>query len=66
MTARERIAGLLDPGAFFLETGLLIAYDANTGAGDDTNLIPLTHHDFSVTATNNDVVLDPSDFFEAS
>jgi 3-methylcrotonyl-CoA carboxylase beta subunit len=27
MTARERIAALLDPGAFFLEIGLLIAYD---------------------------------------
>ena len=27
MTARERIESLLDPGAFFLEIGLLIAYD---------------------------------------
>lgn len=27
MTARERIATLLDPGGFFLEIGLLIAYD---------------------------------------
>jgi len=25
MTARERIAALLDPGSFFLEIGLLIA-----------------------------------------
>jgi acetyl-CoA carboxylase carboxyltransferase component len=31
MTARERIAALLDPGAFFLETGLLIAYDRYDG-----------------------------------
>lgn len=38
-------------------TGLLVAYDANTGAGDDTNLIPLTHHDFAVTADGNDVVI---------
>src|SRR3954452_18977632 len=31
MTARERIAALLDPGAFFLEIGLLIAYDRYEG-----------------------------------
>ena len=31
MTARERIAALLDPGAFFLEIGLLIAYDRYHG-----------------------------------
>src|SRR4051794_30295179 len=31
MTARERIAGLLDRGAFFLEIGLLIAYDRYDG-----------------------------------
>jgi 3-methylcrotonyl-CoA carboxylase beta subunit len=27
LTARERIAGLIDPGSMFLEIGLLIAYD---------------------------------------
>jgi 3-methylcrotonyl-CoA carboxylase beta subunit len=31
MTARERIAGLLDPGARFIEIGLLIAYDRYDG-----------------------------------
>ena len=31
MTARERIAALLDPGALFLEIGLLIAYDRYEG-----------------------------------
>src|SRR5580693_9001642 len=31
MTARERIAALLDPDAFFLEIGLLIAYDRYDG-----------------------------------
>src|SRR3954447_1833731 len=31
MTARERVAALLDPGAFFLEIGLLIAYDRYEG-----------------------------------
>src|ERR1039457_6348978 len=31
MTARERIAALLDPGTMFLEIGLLIAYDRYDG-----------------------------------
>src|ERR1700683_2873335 len=31
LTARERIAQLLDPGAMFLEVGLLIAYDKHEG-----------------------------------
>src|SRR5690349_22765881 len=31
LTARERISLLIDPGAFFLETGLLIAYDQYDG-----------------------------------
>src|SRR5438270_2806500 len=31
LTARERIARLLDPGAHFLEIGLLIAYDRYDG-----------------------------------
>ena len=31
LTARERIARLLDPGARFLEIGLLIAYDRYDG-----------------------------------
>ena len=31
LTARERIAKLLDPGAMFLEIGLLIAYDQYEG-----------------------------------
>jgi acetyl-CoA carboxylase carboxyltransferase component len=31
LTARERIAGLLDPGTHFLEVGLMIAYDRYEG-----------------------------------
>ena len=31
LTARERIAQLIDPGAMFLEIGLLIAYDQYDG-----------------------------------
>lgn len=44
--------------------GLLIAYDANSGA--DSALIPLTSHTFSVTSDGNDVVLNVGDFFRAS
>lgn len=47
-------------------TGLLIAYDANTGSGTDSDLIPLTSHTFSVTADGNDVILNVGDFFRAS
>lgn len=47
-------------------TGLLIAYDDNTGSGTDANLIPLTSHTFTVTADGNDVVLNVGDFFRAS
>ena len=31
MTARERVAGLIDPGSDFLEIGLLVAYDRYDG-----------------------------------
>ena len=31
LTARERIAKLIDPGSMFLEIGLLIAYDRYDG-----------------------------------
>src|SRR5947209_3477362 len=31
MTARERVAALIDPGEPFLETGLLVAYDKYDG-----------------------------------
>jgi acetyl-CoA carboxylase carboxyltransferase component len=39
MTARERIAGLLDPGAFFLEIGLLIAYDRYDGQAPSAGVV---------------------------
>lgn len=45
---------------------LLVAYDADTGTGDDTNLIPLTYHGFAVTADGNNVVLNVGNFFQAS
>lgn len=46
-------------------TGLLIAYDSTAG-GADTALIPLTFHDFAVTADGNDVILNVGDFIRAS
>jgi len=40
MTARERIAGLLDPGAPFLEIGLLVAYDRYDGQAPGAGVSP--------------------------
>lgn len=45
---------------------LLVAYDSDTTAGTDSNIIPLTYHDFAVTADGNDVVLNAGDVFRAS
>lgn len=39
-------------------TGLLVCYDSDTTAGTDANIIPISHHDFVVTADGNDVVLN--------
>ena len=39
MTARERIADLLDPGARFLEIGLLIAYDQYDGQAPGAGVV---------------------------
>lgn len=47
-------------------TGLLVCYDSDTTGGNDDNIIPLTHHDFAVTADGNDVVLNAGDFLRAS
>src|SRR6266852_6579818 len=39
MTARERIAGLTDPGTRFLEIGLLIAYDRYEGQAPSAGVV---------------------------
>src|ERR1700678_1966980 len=39
LTARERIAKLLDPGAMFLEIGLLIAYDQYDGQAPSAGVV---------------------------
>jgi hypothetical protein len=54
------------PDAGSNTTGLLVCYDSDTTAGTDSNIIPLTHHDFAVTADDNDVVLNAGDILRAS
>jgi 3-methylcrotonyl-CoA carboxylase beta subunit len=39
LTARERIAKLVDPGALFLETGLLMAYDKYDGQAPSAGVV---------------------------
>lgn len=39
LTARERIARLVDPGSFFLELGLLIAYDSYEGQAPGAGVV---------------------------
>lgn len=47
-------------------TGLLVCYDADTAAGTDSNITPITHHDFAVTTDGNDVILNAGDFLWAT
>lgn len=47
---------------------LLVCYDGDTTAGDDTNIIPLTHHDFAITTDGSDIVaqINAAGFFRAA
>lgn len=47
---------------------LLICYDADTTAGTDANIIPLTAHDFAVTPTGSDIAatVPATGFFRAT
>lgn len=47
---------------------LLVCYDADTAAGTDANIIPLTHHDFVVTPDGTDIVaqIAAAGFFRAA
>ena len=49
-------------------TKLLVCYDADTTGGDDTNIIPLTHHDFAVTTDGSDLTaqFNAAGFFRAA
>lgn len=47
---------------------LLICYDADTGAGTDAAIIPLTYHDFSATTDGSDLTaqIASTGFFRAT
>ena len=47
-------------------TDLIICYDSDTTGGTDSNIIPLTMHDFAITPDGSDVIATISDFFRAS
>lgn len=49
-------------------TDLIICYDNDTTGGTDTNLVPLTMHDFAITPDGSDVqaVIAAAGFFRAS
>lgn len=47
---------------------LIVAFDSDTTAGTDANIIPLTHHDFAITTDGTDIVaqINAAGFFRAS
>lgn len=47
-------------------TGLLVCYDSDTAGGTDANILPVSHHDFAVTADGNDVILNAGVYYRAS
>ena len=49
-------------------TDLVICYDSDTTAGTDSNIIPLTLHDFVVTPDGSDITaqIAAAGFFRAS
>jgi len=49
-------------------TDLLICYDSDTTGGTDSNIVPLTCHDFAVTPDGSDIVaqIAAAGFFRAS
>lgn len=55
-------------GANSTLTRLIIAYDADTAAGTDANILPLTFHDFSVTTDGSDLsaIINALGFFRAA
>lgn len=49
-------------------TDLAICYDGDTTAGTDSNIVPLTWHDFAVTPSGADIVaqINAAGFFRAA
>jgi len=47
-------------------TDLIICYDPDTTAGTDSDLIPLTLHDFVITPDGSDITATINNFYQAS
>lgn len=48
-------------------TGVLVCYDGDTGSGTDSDIEPLTHHDFPITPDGSDVTLEtPNGFYRST
>lgn len=49
-------------------TKFLVCFDTDTTGGDDTNIIPLTHHDFAITTDGTDIVaqVNAAGYFRAA
>lgn len=45
---------------------LVWAYDADTTGGSDSDLVPLTVHDFAITPDGTNIVVTIADFFRAT
>lgn len=47
---------------------LIVCYDSDTTGGTDSNIIPLTHHDFAVTTNGNDLTaqINAAGFYRAA
>lgn len=47
---------------------LLVCYDSDTTGGTDSNIVPLTHHDFVLTTDGSNIsaVVDSNGFFRSS
>ncbi len=47
-------------------SAVVICYDPDTTGGTDSDLIPLTKHDFAVTPDGSDITMTVTDFYRAS
>lgn len=45
---------------------ILVCYDANTGAGTDSDIVPLTMFDFAQTPSGSDIQMTGGAFFRAT
>jgi hypothetical protein len=47
-------------------SAFIVAFDPDTTAGDDTQIVPLTKHDYIETPTGSDIIVGVNTFFRAS